>query len=183
MSQESMKYLLVSDVFGRTNAIEKIASKLSGSVEIFDPYNSKNMGFKNEDEAYNYFITHVGLDEYADKLNTVTRSFPEQLNLIGFSVGASAVWKISSQKELKNISSATCFYGSQIRNEGDIQPLFPIQLIFPVTEEHFSVSKLIFDLSGRKNVKILHTSLYHGFMNSYSDNFNQAAYHQFIQKI
>lgn len=176
-----MRHLIIADVFGRTNALEKIASDISGSVEIFDPYNSKHMNFKNEAEAYKYFISKVGIDKYAQNLGDVVQSFSKQLCLIGFSIGASAIWKISSQKKLEHISKAICFYGSQIRHNININPTFTVELIFPATENHFSISELIVNLSNRENIHITQTSFYHGFMNSHSENFNQTGYNQFIQ--
>lgn len=183
MAQEMMQYLIASDIFGRTSALEELASELSDSIEIFDPYDSKQMNFNNEREAYRYFVSNVGLDKYSNNLKKITKSFSEPLRLIGFSVGASAIWNFSSQSNLKHISKAYCFYGSQIRNEKNICPIFPIQLIFPDSEKHFSVSKLITDISGKENVQILQTPFSHGFMNRHSENFNQTGYTQFIQTL
>lgn len=178
-----MRHLIVSDIFGRTKALEKFASELSNSVEIFDPYNTKEMYFKNEAEAYQYFISKIGLDKYTENLIKLSRKFSEQVSLIGFSVGASAIWKLSSIKELKHISKAVCFYGSQIRHERNILPTFPIELIFPSVENHFSVSDLISDLSNKDNVHIQQTSFSHGFMNCHSENYNQNGYNQFMKTL
>ncbi len=175
-----MRNIIVSDVFGRTEALEGIASSFSGVTDIFEPYNAMNMDFGNEEEAYSYFTSEVGLNKYANNLKSFIQSFAEQLNLIGFSVGASAIWRISAQVKLENISSATCFYGSQIRNDRDICPIFPMELIFPIAEEHFSVSELISDLSDKENIQIQQVSFAHGFMNSHSINYHQGGYDQFI---
>ena len=178
-----MQNIIISDVFGITEALEQIASSLSGATDILDPYNSINMDFNNEGEAYSCFTSEVGLDKYADTLKECIQSFSERLNLIGFSVGASAIWKISTQTKLKSISSATCFYGSQIRHYRNLYPTFPIKLIVPATEEHFSVSELITDLSGRKNIQIQQVPFVHGFMNSHSRNYDQDGYNQFIHRL
>ena len=178
-----MRYLIVSDVFGRTKAIEEIASGLSDTFEIIDPYNSKLMNFENETEAYKYFISSVSLERYTENLENKIQSYTENLCLIGFSVGASAIWKLSSLKNLKQISHAVCFYGSQIRHNKHIYPTFPVQLIFPAKEEHFSVADLINELSNRENVESIKTPYLHGFMNSHSENFNQFAYDQYIQNL
>ena len=178
-----MQNLIVSDVFGRTKALEKIASELSCAVDIFDPYGATNVNFKNESEAYSYFTAEVGLDKYTERLKKVIQTFSAQHNLIGFSVGASAIWRVSAQVEQKYISSATCFYGSQIRYHKNIHPTFPVHLIFPAAEEHFSVSKLITDLSGRKNTQIQQVSFNHGFMNRHSKNYDQSGYSQFMQRL
>lgn len=178
-----MHRIIVSDIFGRTEALEKIASKLSGHVEIVDPYNSERMGFKSETDAYVHFASQVGFDEYADRLLKTTESLSGPVRLIGFSAGASAIWKISDKRQLKNGSCAICFYGSQIRNYKNISPLFPVRLIFPVREEHFSVPELISALAYKENVKIQTVDFLHGFMNTDSKNYDQAGYDQFIQAL
>jgi len=175
-----MKYILVSDIFGRTKSLEKIASALPGDVELVDPYNAKMIDFKNETDAYAYFASEVGLDKYAENLLKAIHSVSEHVTLIGFSVGASAIWKISNQKKLNNISNAACFYGSQIRHYPDIAPLFPVYLIFPASEQHFSVSELIAGLSAKNNLEIQQVSFLHGFMNTHSQNYDPAGYSQFM---
>ena len=174
-----MQYLIVTDVFGRTNALLDIASKLNGSVDILDLYDSKNMQFDNETEAYNYFMSHVGVKKYAKNLINAIQSYSAKIHLIGFSVGASTIWKISSQNDLEQIHSAVCFYGSQIRYFKEVEPNFSVKLIFPVNEKHFSVSKLISELSDRNNVEIVKTIYGHGFLNKHSENFNQMAYDKY----
>lgn len=178
-----MLHIIVSDIFGRTKALEKFASAFTNNFEIFDPYSSEMMDFANETDAYKYFTSEVGLDKYADSLSTKIKSVAKQVTLIGFSVGASAIWKISMQEQLENITTATCFYGSQIRNCRDINPLFPIQLIFPATETHFSVSDLIIDLSAKENVTIQQVAFFHGFMNTHSQNYDQSGYNQFTKEL
>ena len=76
--RNTMHNIIISDVFGRTHALEQIASSLSGATDILDPYNSINMDFNNEVEAYSCFTTKVGLDKYADTLKECIQSFSEQ---------------------------------------------------------------------------------------------------------
>lgn len=178
-----MHWILVSDIFGRTSALEKIAEALPGKVDIFDPYDSKHMAFNSEAQAYAYFSSEIGLDAYTDMLSSKIASLTDQVSLVGFSVGASAIWRISEKKELENISDAICFYGSQIRNHIDITPIFPIQLIFPSSESHFLVSELIHSLEGKENIEIHRADFPHGFMNSHSENFYQRGYDKFLKAL
>jgi dienelactone hydrolase len=178
-----MHWIIVSDIFGRTSALEKIAEALSGDVDIFDPYDSEHMAFNSEAQAYAYFSSEVGLEAYTDMLSRKLASQTNQVSLIGFSVGASAIWRISEKEELKNISNAICFYGSQIRNYIDITPKFPIQLIFPSSESHFLVSELIHSLEGKEGIEIHRADFPHGFMNSHSENFYQRGYDQFMKSL
>ncbi|MFK7864628.1 MAG: dienelactone hydrolase family protein [Pseudohongiellaceae bacterium] len=175
-----MQKLIVSDIFGKTKQLEKIAQLMTGDVTILDPYGGKYMAFSNEDEAYQYFSSKVGLEQYALMLFEKIASEKNNLQLIGFSVGASAIWMVSEHKELTNIADAVCFYGSQIRHYTGLTPIFSTQLIFPDSEKHFDVSKLINAVEKKENVNVVKTEYSHGFMNKQSLNFNQAGFDQFL---
>jgi len=175
-----MHTLIVTDIFGRTTDLEALASKLLGSTDIVDPYNSKNMEFEDESQAYAYFTSRVGIDQYVRILKERVTGIPETIKVIGFSIGASAIWNMSADKTLTNISSAVGFYGSQIRKQAHIHPSFPIDLIFPVSEEHFCVTELITQLTGRKNVTVQQVEFLHGFMNPHSTYYNHEGCQQFI---
>ncbi len=170
-----MNIILVSDVFGKTPALEKLGEELNTTV-IVDPYDGINMNFKNEAEAYSYFIDKVGLDNYLSKLLEITTSISSLTTLIGFSVGASIIWKLSENLSVQNISHGICYYGSQIRNFKEVNPLFEVELIFPKMETHFDVLELQSELCKRENVKTSKVDYLHGFMNFYSRNYNEVAY-------
>lgn len=178
-----MHLLIVSDIFGRTKALEELSCALSSNVEIFDPYDSIFMNFKNEEDAYSYFQSNIGIDKYASLLFEKIKSLDHQVLLLGFSIGGSAIWKISELKNLKNVFAAKCFYSSQIRHYTKTNPLFPIHLIFPSYEEHFLISNLIFSLCNKKNVQVEQFPYLHGFMNKHSKNYNAYAYNLFINSL
>ena len=170
-----MNIILVADVFGKTPALIKLSEELQTEV-IVDPYNGMNMGFKNEAEAYSYFMDNVGLEVYFSKLLKITESISSVSTLIGFSVGASVIWKLSEKSSVKNVKRGICYYGSQIRNFKEVNPLFEVELIFPKKEAHFDVLDLQSELSKKQKVKTLKTAYLHGFMNLYSANYSQAGY-------
>ncbi len=174
-----MSIIIVSDVFGVTPALLKLGDNLGADV-IVDPYKGEDMGFKDETEAYSYFINKVGLDNYLGKLSKVVDSQSGQSTLIGFSVGASAVWRLSENNNNNFITQAFCFYGSQIRNFTHIDPKFKVNLILPKSEPHFDVANLKEELAEKLNVKATQVDYLHGFMNSCSANFNEVAYKQHI---
>ncbi|NQY93262.1 MAG: hypothetical protein HRT43_03770, partial [Campylobacteraceae bacterium] len=93
---------------------------------------------------------------------------------------ASVIWMNSQNKNLQHISNAQCFYSSQIRNMTNIDPLFPIDIIMPLQEAHFSVDELSQKLKQKEYVKIETTPYLHGFMNKLSKNFNEKAYESFV---
>lgn len=173
-----MKVIIASDIFGRTEALEKLASELPGKIEIVDPYHSE-ITFEDEVKAYAFFTQEVGLDQYTQQLFDTVKVSNAPVSLLGFSMGASAMWRLSAEVEIDNVASAILFYGSQIRRYVDINPQFTTSLIFPAQEEHFSVTELIAQLENKNNVHIHQSEYFHGFMNDYSKNYNKQAYDQY----
>ena len=181
-----MKILIASDIFGKTPELEDLVAQLSANAintVIVDPYEGKYLNFKNEDEAYSYFRQKVGIERYKEMVYEATSDIKRDLLLIGFSVGASAIWAISDKFGARTNARAICFYGSQIRNFMDVNPAICMELIFPKQEPHFNVGNLIAQISLKKNVTCK-TALYlHGFMNKRSANFNKSAFESYLSII
>ncbi|MCB2149426.1 MAG: hypothetical protein KQI81_23300 [Deltaproteobacteria bacterium] len=175
-----MHRIVVSDIFGKTSELEELCNSLKARVEIVDPYSGKFMCFKKELEAYEYFMANVGIQAYAELLLEKLASVSNPTTLIGFSVGASAIWKVSGNHNVDFIKNAICFYGSQIRNHTEVNPCFNIDLIFPTSEPIFSVGELANTLSKKSCVAVHNTPYLHGFMNSLSKNFSHVGYNEYI---
>lgn len=175
---------LVSDIFGRTPALEAIGKRLSESVpdfRIIDPYQGVDHQFETEAHAYKHFMDRVGLKNYQSVLTDyLTPSGPGRV-LIGFSVGSATIWGICGQPSFCHIKKAFCFYGSQIRNETGIHPLFDMELIFPERESHFDVDELICSLNTKSRVTCTKANGLHGFMNELSPHFNPVCYDKYIK--
>ena len=181
-----MNIILVSDIFGKTPALIQLGEAI-GATAIVDPYDGVDMGFEDESKAYAYFVEHVGFEQYYDVLQSELQNQISPISsmnvLIGFSIGASAIWKLSDNPDITNIQRGICYYGSQIRNLKAVSPHFNIELIFPKKEDHFDVLALQKALSQKKNVQITQTNYLHGFMNSHSDNYNQVAYLEHAKRL
>jgi len=174
-----MRVILVSDIFGMTPALLNLKDKL-GATTIIDPYEGECMDFTSEAEAYSYFMSNVGLDSYLLKTSKVLEPVDSPTTLIGFSVGAATIWRLSLNNDNNMIKEAFCFYGSQIRNSSQITPSFKMNLIFPKHEAHFDVTALKEKLAIKDNVTTTQVEYLHGFMNDYSPNFNKVAYQEHI---
>ena len=174
-----MSIILVSDVFGVTPALLEISEKL-GACSIVDPYKGQMMEFQNEAEAYSYFVKEIGLDNYLSSLLKAVESIESQATLIGFSIGASVIWRLSEKEDNNLIKQAFCFYGSQIRNFTQIEPRFKVCLVFPKSEPHFDVVELQDNLRKKANVKTKKVEYLHGFMNYHSNNYNSFGYNEHI---
>ncbi len=174
-----MSITLVSDVFGITPGLLRLKDEL-GATTIVDPYNGQSMAFNNEADAYSYFVSTVGLECYVSILLKALETFESPTTLVGFSVGASAVWSLSASDERNLVKQAFCFYGSQIRNLTEIVPCYQTNLVFPQSELHFDVAELIYKLKNKPNVSISQVEYLHGFMNYHSTNFNEEGYKEHV---
>ncbi|WP_066014467.1 hypothetical protein [Endozoicomonas atrinae] len=83
----------------------------------------------------------------------------------------------------QRISGAAGFYSSQIRHYTDIDPSFPICLLFPKDERHFSVTELIEVVEKKQNVAVLQSDFLHGFMNTDSPNYDHSAYLYYLKAL
>lgn len=167
-----MKILIVADIFGQTDALDTLAASLDVNAEIISPYGNKRMAFVDEAQAYEYFSQQITLAGYTQTLLAQLNMLTCPTYLIGFSVGASAIWALSEQPQLQHIIGAQCFNGGQIRHYPHIQPRFPVHLTFPASETHFSVTELMHNLAGTDKVSLSQVPYLHGYMNLHSVNFH-----------
>jgi len=177
-----MKKVIVTDVFGKTTELKMRGMAIDADI-IVDPYDGQNMNFESEIQAYSYFIENVGLDKYLTNLLTTIENYSCECQLIGFSVGASIIWKLSgsaSESISKLVKRADCYYGSQIRHLTELSPIFKTTLIFPKKEPHFDVLTLQRTLADKEHVSTMQVDYFHGFMNTHSSNFNRIGYNAHI---
>lgn len=177
-----MALILVSDIFGKTPALLMLAKELNAE-SIIDPYNGVDMSFNNESDAYTYFTETIGFEAYVAHLRDVIKAFSTAKTLIGFSIGASAIWRLSETVSTKHVNNAICYYGSQIRNYTEIVPQFDIDMAFPKHETHFDVLALQTELATKAKVKVVKTDYLHGFMNQLSSNYHPIAYQEHTKRL
>lgn len=168
-----MKCIIVTDIFGCTPELELQVNNLKGPVEILSPYGNQFIPFENEQDAYQHFMTKVGLDGYVSMLNAYIERAKDPLTLLGFSVGASAIWNAAEQHSDNKVIGALLFYSSQIRHSLSLNPNFPIGLIFPKMETHFNVDDVIIELANKPSVNTTKLEYLHGFMNERSQNYDE----------
>ncbi|WP_163337336.1 hypothetical protein [Desulfopila sp. IMCC35008] len=180
-----MRLLAVSDIFGRTRHLENLVECLTSTYEctdLLDPYGGARLDFRNEQEAYAYFQVNIGLAKYRDiLLGYLQNTEHTEFHLLGFSIGASAIWLVSEMLNFHENTRATCFYSSQIRNFLKVQPRLKIDLYFPENEPAFEVNTIMKKLLRTPNLQCHQTDYHHGFMNKLSVNYHKEAYHRYIQ--
>jgi len=164
-----MNIIIITDIFGLTPALLTLSQTLKANT-IVDPYQGQQLAFENEADAYAYFSENVGLDAYLAQLQKIVSLAPIESILIGFSIGATTMWRLSETTLANRIEQGFGFYGGQIRKYTDIKP-------------HFSIDELQNTLDQTQRVKMLNSNYYHGFMNIYSDNYHEDAYHQQVKRL
>ena len=92
----------------------------------------------------------------------------EKVVVVGFSVGATLAWRCCKSTWCDGI---VCCYGSRIRDYSNLNPVCPMLLIF-AKEDSFDVDSLITRLKGKPHLEISQFDAKHGFMDSFSQNFN-----------
>lgn len=175
-----MHRIIVSDIFGKTPALNKLCKAIGADVEVIDPYAGKYKGFQTERQAYECFMADVGLDAYGDVLQSRLEKAPPTTSLVGFSVGASAIWQISESLRVETLKRVICFYASQVRHATDIQPSVAVEHVLPAHEPGFNVDELANRLSGKVNVVLHKTPYLHGFMNQQSKNYSRLGYTEYV---
>ncbi len=178
-----MHKIFITDIFGRTPELEDLTNLIDGEWEIVDPYAGELIVFADESEAYTYFMNTVGLDRYCNMLMVKLKSIKTPTVLVGFSVGASVLWKISDKLNMEFIKKIICFYGSQIRYNQEVSPNIPVELIVPKFEPSFNIDKFAQNMSKKIDVNVYKTNFLHGFMNALSKNFNHVGYKSYVEWI
>jgi len=86
--------LVCSDIFGNNPALEAFFRDWQGELLLLSPY-AKQQHFSNDEQAYQYFLQHGGLDSYRQKLRQTLHQLAtaqQTVLAVGFSAGAAALW-------------------------------------------------------------------------------------------
>ncbi|MFD2206027.1 hypothetical protein [Kiloniella antarctica] len=171
-----MQVVIVTDIFGRTPAIDLMVDCLERqSVEVhsLDPYGGIKKNFTDEAVAYTEFVSLCGHDHYFELVTQKVSVLKEPILFIGFSAGATAIWRCLGNLFSHKVQHFIGFYPGQIRNYLGLTPLCPSTLIFPAKEAHFSVNEIMETLKCKELVHCHQVSGLHGFMNEQSGNYSE----------
>ena len=161
------KVFILHEIYGVNDFIKEQAIEFSEDqtvVECVALYpEGKVFSYTQEEEAYAYFTKEVGFDAPIEQLSQQLRVAIEQYEevvLIGFSVGATLAWRLSTLP----LHRVVCVYGSRIRQYLDIQPSCPTLVLLPYHEKSFNVSNMKHTLKHIHFVQVVQFSGEHGFM-------------------
>lgn len=176
-----MQLLIATDIFGAQPEVLAQFDQLGLDYLCLQPYDHQPPVFAGDTEAYQYFLAHGALEAYRNKLADLLKVQTQPVFLVGFSAGAAACWANLVTPDLP-VKHCLVFYGGQIRQLTDLQPLYSTELIF-AEEKHFSVLQLMEVLAGKTNLKQSIAPYPHGFMNPLSGGYRAEAAKIYYEKI
>lgn len=181
------RVLVLSDIFGLCEGLERLLADLSlagADVQVIDPYQGKRRPFADEASAYADYIAQCGHDAYAAIAVQALQSNVQPYDIaLGFSAGATALWRALAACDSAQVKQAQLFYPGQIHQHLAVKPPIPTQVIFGCSEPHFDVASVCAQLQARQGVSAQYTLFKHGFMNPASSAFNQQGYQQYARLI
>lgn len=179
--------LVLSDIFGLCAGLERLLADLNqagAAVQFIDPYQGQTQQFADEAQAYAAFSTECGHDAYAAIAQHALQNAARPFDLtIGFSAGATALWRALANTDTRLLKQAILFYPGQIHQHLALTPAVPTQVIFGHSEPHFAVVDICSQLKQKPDVTAVSTDYAHGFMNPASQAFAEAGYQQQLSKL
>jgi len=175
------KIFILHEIYGVNDFIKMQAEAYSNAnttVECISLYSDNRIfPYEQEQEAYEYFINEVGFDSPLEKLTKIileARKHYDEVLLIGFSVGATLAWRLSTLP----LQGVVCVYGSRIRQYLDVIPSCPTLVILPGHEKSFNVHELKETLNAFPSVLTRQYLGQHGFMDFNNPNYHNGSYLQ-----
>jgi len=179
--------LVLSDIFGLCAGLERLLADLNqagAAVQFIDPYQGQIQHFADEAQAYAAYSRECGHETYAAIAAQVFANSKQPFDLaIGFSAGATALWRALANTDTRLLKQAILFYPGQIYQHLALTPAVPTQVIFGHSEPHFAVTDICSQLQQKPGVTAVSTDYAHGFMNPASQAFDEAGYQQQLSKL
>ena len=178
--------LVLSDIFGLCKGLERLLAALNqagAAIQVIDPYQGTPQQFADEAGAYAGYSARCGHEAYATiAAQALQRSEQPFALALGFSAGATALWRALAGADSRRLKQAILFYPGQIHQHIALQPAIPTQVIFGNSEPHFNVAAICQQLQ-QQGVTAVSSGYQHGFMNPASGAFDEAAYQQQLKKL
>ncbi|MBA9856991.1 hypothetical protein PQH03_17535 [Ralstonia insidiosa] len=163
-----MKIVVASDIHGINASLRSLLAVLGDPV-ILSPWLEDGCPFASEEDAVHAFHAKNGLRSYAQKIADVVEDQPAFL--IGFSVGATSLWRYIASQRCHVQSRAFLYYGSRIRDAVGLIPRCPATVVFAEHEPSFSPASVAASIAGPGVACSVIENTHHGFMNPSSRHY------------
>lgn len=166
--------IILHEIYGVNKFIEDVC--IQYHKEGFDVYspnliNKECYSYEQANEAYANFVNEVGFHIYEqinNLINTLKEKY-EKVFILGFSVGATIAWRCSENSMCDGVIAC---YGSRIRDYLKVRPVCRVLLLF-AEQDCFDVKAIIKKLAGVDRVECKTLKAHHGFMDAYSNYYDQ----------
>lgn len=164
-----MNIIIATDIHGINDQLRHLFHALGDELIFLSPWDNDSAPYNKEQEAVAAFQADHGLEKYQQKIAQQAGDAPALL--IGFSVGATALWRYIASQHCHQQSQAHLYYGSRIRDHQDLIPRCATKVIFAEHEASFKPSDIITNITHPQVACSIIAGTYHGFMNPHSPNF------------
>jgi hypothetical protein len=164
----TMRIIVASDIHGVDDALRAQLAVL-GQPTILSPWPGEGCPFASEQEAVTEFLRQDGLATYTQKIANAANA--EAAMLIGFSVGATSLWRYVADPQCNPQCHATLYYGSRIRDCTELSPRCPAAVFFAEHEASFDPYALAWTLRQAGSPCAVLGGTHHGFMRATSAHF------------
>jgi dienelactone hydrolase len=179
--------ILLHEIYGVNEHIKHYAQLLfKRGFDVYVPnmiQRNEPFTYEEADKAYENFINNVGFIRAQAQIQKLIHQLSnkyEEIQLIGFSVGATIAWLCS---ESAKVHKVVAFYGSRIRQYTNVQPKAKTILVFGNNEKSFNPIDLKESLRAKENMEVHIVEGAHGFADPYSSNYNRSVTEHIIENI
>jgi dienelactone hydrolase len=163
-----MQIIVATDIHGIHERLRTQLAVLGESI-VVSPWSGDGKPFATEHEAILHFHQQDGLTTYERKIAEVARGKPSVL--IGFSVGATSLWRYVASPQCNPASLAFLYYGSRIRDYESLVPRCLTTVFFAENEPSFNPSNLVKALGQSGAQCTVLPGTHHGFMSLTSNHY------------
>ncbi len=168
--------ILLHEIYGINGHMADTAARLAAQgLAVYCPdLLGTAYGYEQEAAAYAHYMK-VGFETAAAEAAALAARLAgrcRRLYLVGYSAGATVAWLLSGRP---GFAGAVGYYGSRIRDYPGVTPAGPVLLLFPQSEEAFSVPDLVGKLAAKDGVQVHVLPGRHGFADRRSPNYDAAA--------
>lgn len=166
-----MNIIIATDIHGINDQLRHLFHTLGDELIFLSPWDSVSSPYSNEQEAVAAFQADHGLEKYQQKIAQQAGKSPALL--IGFSVGATALWRHIASDHYHPQSQAYLYYGSRIRDHQNLIPRCQTKVIFAEHEASFKPADILANITHPHVACSIISDTRHGFMNPHSANFRE----------
>ncbi|MBO2535772.1 dienelactone hydrolase family protein [Rummeliibacillus suwonensis] len=178
--------ILLHEIYGINEHIKFYANYFfKRGYDVFIPNllgNEEPYRYNQEQEAYQHFIKEIGFERaYEQVLELIYQCYDkyEDIQIVGFSIGATIAWLCSTENKIAKIFG---FYGSRIRQYITIEPRTATFLFYGKHEKAFNSEVLAKELNRKELVSVYIFDGTHGFADPYSTAYCEASTQEILTK-